>query len=107
MLGLGVAEKRFNPRRETSRNILVVARFADQRVTGRLINVSVGGGCAFKFDQPFQVVEGTRFEVTFCIPVKNVYKIHFKHAIVIHVTNGIIGVITGPRERKLITDQIG
>lgn len=101
-----LAEKRHNPRRATSKNILVVARFGDQRVTGRLVNVSIGGGAGLQFDQPFMVTEGTRFEITFAIPTGNVYRCHFKHALVMHVTNGIIGVITGPRQRKLITANL-
>lgn len=97
-------ERRFNPRRETAKNILVVAKFMDLRSTGRLLNVSIGGGACIKLED-FHVPVGTRFEICFAIPLNNgnVYKLHFKSAIVIHIINGTIGVVTGNIERKLIT----
>jgi hypothetical protein len=99
-------ERRYNPRRNTTKNILVVAKFMDLRSTGRLLNVSVGGGACIKLDGEFHVPVGTRFEICFAIPINsgNVYKLHFKSAIVIHITDGRIGLVTGNIERKLITD---
>lgn len=97
-------EKRYNPRRNTTKTILVVARFMGLRSTGRILNISVGGGACIQLED-FHVPVGTRFEVCFAIPLNNgnVYKLHFKSAIVIHITDGKIGVVTGDIERKLIT----
>jgi hypothetical protein len=95
-------DKRINARNLTADTILAIAKFDGKRTIGRIVNVSAGGGALLSFPESIGVAQGTRFDVTFAIPLNNgnVFKLHFKSAIVIHITNGKIGVITGQRDRS-------
>jgi hypothetical protein len=96
-------EKRYNQRRKTTNSILVVARHGNMRSIGRILNVSAGGGACLSLPN-FPITVGTRFEICFAIPINNgnIYKLHFRSAVVIHITNGTMGVVNGNIERKLI-----
>lgn len=98
-----IIEKRLNIRRLTASTILVAGKFDGKRSLGRIENISVGGAL-LHFPEGIGVAQGTRFDVIFVVPLNNgnVSILHFRSAIVIHITNGKIGVITGPRDRRTL-----
>jgi len=96
-------EKRGRPRNLTNHNnVRVLVVHEGKRHWGKVLNLSVGGGL-LHFDESFGATKNSGFDCVFTSTLNNgkLTKIYFKHATVIHVTGGNVGVAIGNRTIRL------
>jgi c-di-GMP-binding flagellar brake protein YcgR len=65
-------------------------RPAHESIIGHLVDLSVGGFSA-RFDKPSELKIKQRMRATIVVNFGSAAKPHFRHAMVMHITQGVVG----------------